>query len=54
MIYPVDNAIQRLNNRGQIISWVCWPFLDTSNMYLPTLSGYVEKLNLIIIKERIF
>ena len=37
----------------QIMSPVCRPFLDTTR-YLPTFSGYEEKLNLIIIKEGIF
>ena len=35
------------------MSPVCRPFLDTAR-YLPTFSGYEEKLNLIIIKEGIF
>ena len=32
------------------MSPVCRPFLDTAR-YLPTFSGYEEKLNLIIIKK---
>ena len=48
MIYPVDSAIRRLNNRGQIKNYQLWLSIRETNCTIQWIEIYLAALDSII------